>query len=77
MADTSPSLRLFELLEILCAQGHPVSLAEAVQSTGWPKPSVHRMLGQLESGGLLAREPGGRRGILIRLHARAARTRRS
>lgn len=61
MADTSPSLRLFELLEILCAQGHPVSLAEAVQSTGWPKPSVHRMLGQLESGGLLAREPGGRR----------------
>ena len=58
---TTPSLRLFELLEIVCAQGRPFSLAEAIAATGWPKPSVHRMLGQLESGGLLAREPGGRR----------------
>lgn len=55
-----PSLRLFELLEVLCARGRPFSLADAVQATGWPKPSVHRMLGQLESGGLLAREPDGR-----------------
>lgn len=61
MAETTPSLRLFELLEILCAQGRPLSLAEAVEATGWPKPSVHRMLGQLEGGGLLLREPGGRR----------------
>ena len=61
MDKTTPSLRLFDLLEILCAQGRPLSLAEAVEATGWPKPSVHRMLGQLEGGGLLLREPGGRR----------------
>lgn len=58
---TTPSLRLFELLEIVCARGRPFSLADAIEATGWPKPSVHRMLGQLESGGLLAREPGGKR----------------
>jgi len=61
MEKTTPSLRLFDLLEILCAQGRPFSLAEAVEATGWPKPSVHRMLAQLEDGGLLLREPGGRR----------------
>lgn len=58
---TVPSLRLFELLEIVCARGRPFSLADAIEATGWPKPSVHRMLGQLETGGLLAREPGGKR----------------
>lgn len=61
MTKTSPSLRLFELLEIVCALGRPFNLAEAIDATGWPKPSVHRMLVQLEGGGLLAREPGGRR----------------
>ena len=60
MDKQAPSLRLFELLEILCAQGRPLSLADAVRITGWPKPSVHRMLSQLEDGGLLAREPGTR-----------------
>ena len=61
MTNSSPSLRLFELLEIMCTHGRPFSLADAIEATGWPKPSVHRMLGQLESGGLLAREPDGRR----------------
>ena len=61
MTNSSPSLRLFELLEIMCAHGRPFSLADAIEATGWPKPSVHRMLGQLKSGGLLAREPDGRR----------------
>ena len=55
-----PSLRLFELLEILCAQGQPLSLADAIRASGWPKPSVHRMLNQLEGGGFIARAPGGR-----------------
>lgn len=61
MTNTPPSLRLFELLETMCAQGQPFSLGDAIDATGWPKPSVHRMLGQLEAGGLLAREPDGRR----------------
>ena len=61
MTNTPPSLRLFELLETMCARGQPFSLGDAIEATGWPKPSVHRMLGQLEGGGLLAREPDGRR----------------
>ncbi len=61
MTNTPPSLRLFELLETMCAHGRPFSLGDAIEATGWPKPSVHRMLGQLEAGGLLAREPDGRR----------------
>ncbi len=60
MEKQAPSLRLFELLEILCAQGQPMGLADAVRATGWPKPSVHRMLSQLEIGGLLTRGLGGR-----------------
>ena len=59
MTNTPPSLRLFELLETMCAHGQPFSLGDAIEATGWPKPSVHRMLGQLEGGGLLAREPTG------------------
>lgn len=60
MEKQAPSLRLFELLEILCAQGQPMSLTDAVRASGWPKPSVHRMLNQLENGGLLTRGVGGR-----------------
>ncbi len=58
---STPGLRLFDLLEILAREARPLSLAEAVAVSGWPKPSVHRLLVQLESGGLLAREPDGRR----------------
>ena len=58
---------MFELLDLVCATGQPFSLADAVRSSGWPKPSVHRMLAQLEAGGLITREPGGR------LYAPAAR----
>ncbi|AVO50039.1 IclR family transcriptional regulator [Melaminivora suipulveris] len=69
-AATAPGLRLFDLLEILVREARPLSLAEAVAASGWPKPSVHRQLAQLESAGLLAREPDGRR------YALAPRTRR-
>jgi len=57
----SPGLRLFDLLEVLVREGRPMTLAEAVTASGWPKPTVHRLLGQLEAGELLAREPDGRR----------------
>ncbi len=56
----APTLRVLELLDQVCATGEPFSLMDAVRSSGWPKPSVHRMLTQLEAGGLLAREPGSR-----------------
>ncbi len=57
----SPGLKLFDLLEILVREARPLTLAEAVATSGWPKPSVHRQLAQLEAGGLLSREPDGRR----------------
>jgi DNA-binding IclR family transcriptional regulator len=59
--DDAPGLRLLALLEHLAAHGRPLALPEAVALTGWPKPTVHRMLVQLEAGGWLQREPDGRR----------------
>jgi len=60
-ATPSPGLRLFDLLEVLVREGRALTLAEAVTASGWPKPTVHRMLAQLEAGELLLREPDGRR----------------
>ena len=51
--EEAPGLRLLALLEHLAAQGQPQALPEVVALTGWPKPTVHRMLAQLESGGWL------------------------
>lgn len=52
----SPALRLFALLEHVAAQDRLFSLQSLVEDTGWPKPSVHRMLQQLEAAGLVQRE---------------------
>ena len=57
--DNSPGLRLLELLDQLARQSKPMALPEVVALTGWPKPTVHRMLAQLEGGGWLVREPDG------------------
>ncbi|MBO9516130.1 MAG: IclR family transcriptional regulator [Variovorax sp.] len=57
----TPGLRLLQLLELVAAGGEPQSLAEVVRASGQPKPSVHRMLQQLEQGGLLTRGGDGRR----------------
>lgn len=59
--DLSPGLRLMELLELLTRHAQPLALPEVIALTGWPKPTVHRMLAQLEQGGWLVREPDGRR----------------
>src|SRR6218665_2561443 len=59
--ESTPGLRLIELLELLAAQGRPQSLAELQNQGPWPKPTLHRMLQQLEAAGLLQREPDGRR----------------
>lgn len=56
----TPTLRLFALLEVIAVRQQPFSLQDLVTQTGWPKPTVHRMLQQLESAGLLQREGGGR-----------------
>ena len=52
----TPALRLFALLERVAAQDRLFSLQSLVEDTGWPKPSVHRMLQQLEVAGLVQRE---------------------
>ena len=57
----TPGLRLLQMLELLASTGEPQSLADMVRLTGQPKPSVHRMLQQLEAGGLLARGADARR----------------
>ncbi len=62
--DSSPGLRLIELLELLSREDQAWTLPAAVAASGWPKPTVHRMLVQLEAGGWLAREPDGRHWLL-------------
>ncbi len=57
----TPALRLIALLEIIAAQDRPFSLQELVERTNLPKPTVHRMLQQLEAAGLLHRESDNRR----------------
>lgn len=56
----TPAMRLFALLEVIAARDRFVSLQGLVEETGLPKPTVHRMLQQLESSGLLQREEDGR-----------------
>jgi IclR family transcriptional regulator, acetate operon repressor len=59
-ADT-PAMRLFALLEVIAGKDELVTLQGLVDETGLPKPTVHRMLQQLEQAGLLQREGDGRR----------------
>ncbi|MCD6663051.1 MAG: IclR family transcriptional regulator [Comamonas sp.] len=60
-AVSRPLLRQFELLETMAREARALSGAELVQLLGWPKPSVHRLLQQMEAAELLRREPGGHR----------------
>lgn len=57
----TPTMRLFSLLELIASRDQLFSLQGLVDETGLPKPTMHRMLQQLESAGLLQREDGGRR----------------
>jgi IclR family acetate operon transcriptional repressor len=58
--DDTPALRLFALLELVAAKDTFVSLQSLDEETDLPKPTLHRMLGQLESAGLLIRQADGR-----------------
>jgi DNA-binding IclR family transcriptional regulator len=64
----TPALRLFGLLEVIAARDQRHALQDLVEATGLPKPTLHRMLQQLETAGLLQREGDGRHyGIGTRL----------
>ncbi|MFI5613030.1 IclR family transcriptional regulator [Amycolatopsis sp. NPDC051903] len=56
----TPALRLFSLLERIAAKDQLVTLQGLVEETGLPKPTVHRMLQQLDAAGLLMRQADGR-----------------
>lgn len=56
----TPGLRLFSLLEVVAENHRPFALQAMVAATGLPKPTVHRMLQQLEGAGLLQRQGDGR-----------------
>ena len=64
----TPTMRLFALLEVIAAKDQRYALQDLVEETGLPKPTLHRMLQQLESAGLLRREgDSGLYGIGTRL----------
>jgi IclR family transcriptional regulator, acetate operon repressor len=56
----TPTLRLFALLEVIAAKDQLFSLQGLVEETGLPKPTLHRMLQQLESVGILQRDRDGK-----------------
>ncbi|OZM71616.1 IclR family transcriptional regulator [Amycolatopsis antarctica] len=56
----TPTMRLFSLLELIAARDQLVSLQGLAEETGIPKPTLHRMLQQLEGAGLLIRQADGR-----------------
>lgn len=56
----TPALRLVALLEHVAARDQFHTLQGLAQATGLPKPTLHRMLQQLEAAGLLQREAEGR-----------------
>ena len=56
----TPTLRLFALLELIASKDAFVSLQGLTEETGLPKPTLHRMLQQLEGAELLIRQADGR-----------------
>lgn len=52
----TPTLRLFSLLEVIAEKDEFFSLQKLVEETGLPKPTLHRMLQQLENAGIIQRD---------------------
>jgi IclR family acetate operon transcriptional repressor len=60
LSGDTPTLRLFSLLELIASKDRLFTLQGLVEETGMAKPTLHRMLQQLEGAGLLIRENNGR-----------------
>ncbi|GAA1635090.1 IclR family transcriptional regulator [Brevibacterium sanguinis] len=56
----TPALRLISLLELISTRDEIFTLQSLVVQTGLPKPTLHRMLQQLEGAGLITRHSDGR-----------------
>lgn len=71
---SAASVRAFAVLDALVDDDGPVTLAELAGRVALPKPTVHRLLAQLETAQLVSREPEGRRfGVGPRLSQLALR----
>lgn len=57
---SSAALRAFTLLELIVAADAAISMADLVERTALPKPTVFRILTLLEAAGLVVREPKGK-----------------
>lgn len=60
LAGETPALRLVSLLEFISTRDQIFTLQSLVVQTGLPKPTLHRMLQQLEGADLLTRHSDGR-----------------
>lgn len=60
-AQSSATLRALSVIEVLARAEGPLSLTQIMAATGLAKPTAHRILSLLESAGMLAREPQGKR----------------
>lgn len=60
----STALRAFSVLEHVVRAGAPVSLDEATQACGLPKPTVYRILSMLHEADLVQRDPLNKRYII-------------
>lgn len=60
LSGETPALRLVSLLELIATRDQIFTLQSLVLQTGLPKPTLHRMLQQLEGAGLLSRHSDGR-----------------
>lgn len=56
----TPAQRLLALLEVIAEKDQYFTLQSLVDETGLPKPTLHRMLQQLENSGMLQREADNR-----------------
>ncbi|TRZ65110.1 MAG: IclR family transcriptional regulator [Rhodocyclaceae bacterium] len=59
--EDSSTLKAFGLLELVARAEGPLSLDELTQQCSLPKPTVYRILGTLQRGGLVQREPVAKR----------------
>lgn len=56
----TPTMRLFALLEVIASKDQFFSLQGLAEETNIPKPTMHRMIQQLETAGLLERSVDSR-----------------
>lgn len=64
----TPTMRLLALLEVIAEKDQFFTLQGLVEETGLPKPTLHRMLQQLEASGILQRDGDSRQyGTGVRL----------